>query len=184
MEAMTCAALAGIAPAGWRGKDAYEMPMVADSEKPWCKEAREAKLGSKQEAERLHGAPNGRSERLTGVILPRLANETEAVREVSGWAKVVKVRGDDLVNWWRNMYRTYRGRGVGFRRVSEVAEGLVDRVPMPVQRPPVTEDRMVQRHSAPEVISREVEELSGWEGLLTVGAGRRLGKFKEANDAD
>lgn len=107
-----CAALAGRAPAGWRGPGADAASKVAVADNPWFKEARVAKLGDRDEAERLGWTPMGRSERLTGAKLPRAIKGMEAVREKDRWSKVLKVGEDCLVNWRRNRCRVDRDRGV------------------------------------------------------------------------
>lgn len=67
--------------------------------------------------------------------------------------------GDSFVNWWRNPYRMHRVRGLGFIRMNAVVDGWVDRIPIPVQRPPITVDRMARMHLAPRKLSEEVDEL-------------------------
>lgn len=57
------------------------MPMLTVAMKPWCKQAREAELGSRSEAERLGTVPVSRPERLVGAMFPSVAVATKVVRE-------------------------------------------------------------------------------------------------------
>lgn len=52
-EGITCAALAGRAPAGWRGPGTDGMPNDVTVNWPWSEEARAERLGDMQEAEWL-----------------------------------------------------------------------------------------------------------------------------------
>lgn len=107
-----------------------------------------------------------------------------AVREATEWSQILEVRGDALVNWRGNKYKLYRQRGLGFMRVKEVAAGLHGRVLMPMQRPPVTVDKMVEGPKASVELTREMVKLSSWELSFTPEAIKRLERFKETNVAD
>lgn len=151
---------------------------------PWYEEARLAKLGGRHEAERLGWVPVGRSEGLTGETLPRVVRETEAVRESGGWSTIVEVGGDAVVNWRQNPYKLYRARGLGFMRVTKIENGWEDRVPMPVQRPPVMVDKMVEGPRTSVELNAKVEGLASWEFLFTPQDLKRLEKFRKANAAN
>lgn len=183
-EGIVCAALNGRALAAWRGPGEDTQPEVRVVLSTWYEEARLTKLEDRQEAERLEWVPVGRSECLTGAILPRVVHETEVVRESDGWSTILEVGGDAVVNWRRNPYKLYRARGLGFMRVTKIAKGWEDRVQMPVQRPLVTVYKMVEGSRAWVELNTEVEGLASWEHLFTSEALKRLERFRETNAAD
>lgn len=151
---------------------------------PSSEEAMLAKLGDRHEAEKLGWVPMGRSERLKGATFPSMFQVTESMRESDGWSTFVEVGGDAVVNWRRNPYKLYRARGLGFMRMAKIARGWGDIVPMPVQRPQVTVENMVEYPIASADLNAEVEGLESWELLFTSEALRRMERFRKANAAD
>lgn len=89
-----------------------------------------------------------------------------------------------LVTCRRNPYRVYRGRCLWFMKNDEAPHGWIDRIPMSVQRPPVTEERLVVRQRAQAELVADVKGLTSRKVLLVPLALEKLDEFRRANARD
>lgn len=118
-----CAASEMRSPASRREPGLDRMSPVVVMDEPWSVTARNSRLGDQSRATQVRWTSMSKAERLTGRILPRMANRTRAVREERSWVRLLEVGGDALVKLRRNPYRVYLGRGLGFMKTDEAPQG-------------------------------------------------------------